>query len=203
MFDNTSRKSQWLDTDQTPLSVPKPHKFAKKCMLCVWWNTTEIVHFEVLESGKTVDSTLYCQQLERVNQAMVSKGLNPKKTRLLHDNARPHASVLTQNKIEELSWKVLAHALYSPDLAPSDYHLFRSMQHFLRDIKFLNVDEVRNWLSDFFDSQPIEFYARGIRSLRERWRRVINLNGEYYIDKKILYSKIKALTKYTKTLRTF
>jgi [histone H3]-lysine36 N-dimethyltransferase SETMAR len=104
-FDNTHRGLQWLGPDQVPEGTPKPHKFVKKVMLCVWWNTKGIVHHEVLESGQTVKSDLYCLQLERVNQGLVRKDIDPTKTRLLHDNARPHVSVKTQQKIEELGWK--------------------------------------------------------------------------------------------------
>ncbi|KAG5311526.1 SETMR methyltransferase, partial [Acromyrmex insinuator] len=42
-----------------------------------------------------------------------------------HDNARPHTSLMTRQKLRELSWEVLMHPPYSPDLALSDYHLFR------------------------------------------------------------------------------
>ena len=90
MFDNTTQGSQWLGRDQAPSGVSKPNKFVKKVMLCVWWNTRGIVHYEVLESGQTVDSALYCQQLERVNQALVYKGSKPEDTRQLHVNPRPH-----------------------------------------------------------------------------------------------------------------
>ncbi|KAG5309958.1 SETMR methyltransferase, partial [Acromyrmex insinuator] len=42
-----------------------------------------------------------------------------------HDNARPHISLMTRQKLRELGWEVLMHPPYSPDLALSDYHLFR------------------------------------------------------------------------------
>jgi histone-lysine N-methyltransferase SETMAR len=29
--------------------------------------------------------------------------------------------------IQEFDWEILSHPPYSPDLAPSDYHLFRSL----------------------------------------------------------------------------
>lgn len=96
MFDNTSNRSQWVDSDQVPVGVPKPHRFVKKAMLCVWWNTRGIVHFEVLESGQTVNSALYCQQLDRVRRGLNDKHVYPGTTRLLHDNARPHVSIATQ-----------------------------------------------------------------------------------------------------------
>ena len=41
-----------------------------------------------------------------------------------HDNARPHAAIPVKNYLENSGWEVLHHPPYSPDLAPSDYHLF-------------------------------------------------------------------------------
>ncbi|EFN77434.1 hypothetical protein EAI_13713, partial [Harpegnathos saltator] len=38
--------------------------------------------------------------------------------------------------VMELEWKVFPHSTYCPNLGPSDYHLFRSMQHALQDIHF-------------------------------------------------------------------
>ncbi|GFY30884.1 putative DD34D transposase [Trichonephila clavipes] len=40
------------------------------------------------------------------------------------NNARSHASLVTRQKLWELGWEVLMHPPYSPDLAPSDCHLF-------------------------------------------------------------------------------
>ena len=36
-----------------------------------------------------------------------------------------------QAKLLQLDWEVLIHSSYSPDLAPSDFHLLQSLQHFL------------------------------------------------------------------------
>ena len=43
---------------------------------------------------------------------------------LLHDNATSHTSKMVRNYLETLNWEVLPHAAYSPDLDPSEYHLF-------------------------------------------------------------------------------
>jgi histone-lysine N-methyltransferase SETMAR len=43
---------------------------------------------------------------------------------LHHDNARPHTAPAAQERIEKLKWELLEHLPYSPDLAPSDFHLF-------------------------------------------------------------------------------
>ncbi|KAG5315239.1 MOS1T transposase, partial [Pseudoatta argentina] len=43
---------------------------------------------------------------------------------LLHDDARPHVAKPVKTYLETLKWEVLPHPLYSPDIAPSDFHLF-------------------------------------------------------------------------------
>ena len=45
-----------------------------------------------------------------------------------HDNARPHTAKVVKTYLNGQDWEVLPHSLYSPDIAPSDYYLFRTMQ---------------------------------------------------------------------------
>ena len=45
------------------------------------------------------------------------------------DNTRPHTSLVTRKKLLELGWEMTPHPPYSSDHAPSDYHLFRSLQN--------------------------------------------------------------------------
>ena len=42
----------------------------------------------------------------------------------LQDNALPHTAQRTTCTLQQLGWEVLPHPPYSPDLAPSDFHLF-------------------------------------------------------------------------------
>ena len=100
---------------------------------------------------------------------------------VLHDNARLHTARVTQEKILELDWSVLLHLLYSPGLAPSDYHLFRSLQNSLIDTNFSNEDQVREFVENFFRSKPPEFYAKEIEELPNKWQKVIANDGEYII----------------------
>ena len=46
---------------------------------------------------------------------------------------RPHTSLVTCQKLVELGYGVLAHPSYSPNLAPTDYHLFLSIQNSLAE----------------------------------------------------------------------
>ncbi|XP_012062516.1 PREDICTED: histone-lysine N-methyltransferase SETMAR-like [Atta cephalotes] len=51
------------------------------------------------------------------------------------DNVRPHVSLITRQKLLELSWDVLPHPSYLPNLASSDF-LFRSLQNSLNGKSF-------------------------------------------------------------------
>ncbi|XP_047366075.1 histone-lysine N-methyltransferase SETMAR-like [Vespa velutina] len=126
---------QWLSPNELPRSTAKPGLHPKKALLCVWWSIRGIVHFEVLKPGQTVNADLYCKQLDRVNQSLIEK---------------PHCARQTLEKINELGWEVLPHPTYSPDITPSDLHLFRSLQHFLSGKKFENLDNVQNAISRIF-----------------------------------------------------
>ena len=82
----------------------------------------------------------------------------------LHDNAKPHTSNMAQKKIKELQWEVLPHPPYSPDLAPSDFHLFRSMEHLLCNQKFKSSDNVDLVVSQYIDLKNPKFFSDGFKS---------------------------------------
>uniref|UniRef100_A0A914HQ22 Transposase n=1 Tax=Globodera rostochiensis TaxID=31243 RepID=A0A914HQ22_GLORO len=151
-------------------------------MICVWWDVHGVVHYELLGRNETVNAELYCQQLRRLNQAIQQK--RPNRTYgviLQHDNARPHTANMTKMALQELGWEVLPHPPYSPDVAPSDYHLFRSLSNALSGVTLENAAALQNWLDEFFASKPPIFFKRGIEKLPGRWEEMNNA-GEYIID---------------------
>ena len=62
----------------------------------------------------------------------------------------PRTAARTQAKIKDLGWKLSAHLLYSPDLAPFDFHLFGPLKESIRGVHFQTDEEVKaavsNWL---------------------------------------------------------
>ena len=149
-------------------------------MLCVWWDYEGIIHFELLEKNQTVDAV---QQMERVKMAIQEKRPNRlHRVLLLLDNARPHIAKRTKEAIEGYGWEVLPHPPYSPDLAPTDFHPFRSLSNAMRGVSFNNDAELKTCLDGFFGSKTKDFYRQGIEKLVERWGKVIDTNGEYIVD---------------------
>jgi hypothetical protein len=82
----------------------------------------------------------------------------------------------------ELDWEILPHPPYSPDLAPSDYHLFRSLSNNLHGVSFNNNDGFQNWLDNFFKAKLADFFKCGTEILLECWEAVVNNGGEYILN---------------------
>ena len=65
------------------------------------------------------------------------------------------------DKIKELGGiKLLPHPLYSADLEPSDYYIFRSIAHFLKCKQFKDVEDIG--IQAFIDSKPKEWLCQGL-----------------------------------------
>ncbi|GBP46371.1 Mariner Mos1 transposase [Eumeta japonica] len=99
---------------------------------------------------------------------------------ILHDNARPHVEVPVKNYLKTLDWELLPHTPYSPDIAPSDYHLFRSMAHALSEQRFTSYEDTKNWVDSWIASKDKEFFRLRIRTLPERWKKVVASDGQYF-----------------------
>ena len=97
-----------------------------------------------------------------------------------HGNARPHVAIPVKNYLENSEWEVLPHLPYSPDLAPSDYHLFRSMQIALTGIRFTSEQGIKNLLNSLLAAKLVQPFSDGIHKLPERWEEVIALDGQYF-----------------------
>ena len=156
---NYRHSRQWLGSGEKGVPTPKPELHPKKIMLCFWWGTRGIIYWE--------QAHVYCQQLDRVAQSLKGK--------------QPHVALLTKKKIQDLKWTTIRHPPYSPDLAPSDYHLFGSLASHLSEKSFEDEDDLKKFLTEYFASKSPDFYQAGIKSLPKRWQHIVDNNGAYYI----------------------
>lgn len=125
---------------------------------------------------RTVNGNVYRAALQRAARAL---GDREDPIVFLHDNATPHTARDTRDLLERLDWEVLPHPPYSPDIAPSDFHLFRSLKSWLKGRRFNSVEDIQTALQEYFDYKDEAFYARGINSVCDRWEQVIAFEGDY------------------------
>ena len=107
------------------------------------------------------------------------RGLLSKKVLLQYDNARPHVAKATIETINKLGFEVLEHPAHSPDLAPSDYHLFAPLKDALRGCKFSSDESVQKAVHQWLCDQPKTFFSDGIYKLVDRWNKCIEMGGDY------------------------
>jgi len=183
-FDNPKRRKSICDPGKPSTSTPKRNIHGKKVMLCIWWDQKGVVHHELLKQSQTITAEHYQQQLIRLNNALKNKrpeyAKRHDKVIFQHDNARPHVGKIVKATLEALGWDVLPHPPYSPDIAPSDYHLFRSMAHGLSDQHFNNYEEIEKWLNEWIASKDESFFHHGIQQLPYRWDKIIANDGKYF-----------------------
>ncbi|GFY35558.1 mariner Mos1 transposase [Trichonephila clavipes] len=156
-FKNPKRNRSYVDPGQPSKSTARPNHFGRKTMLYIFWDQEGPIYYELLKPGKTINNDHYKQQLLNLNDSILEKREQYKKRQhkviFLDDNAPSHRVKPTKDIVKALSWEPLAHAAYSPDLAPSDYHLFASLGHALSDQRFTSFENVKSWLDDWLTSK--------------------------------------------------
>jgi len=68
----------------------------------------------------------------------------------------------------------MRHPPYSPDLAPSDYHLFPNLKQHLRGQRFLTDNELKYATKEWLKEQSELFYFTGIEKLWQRYKLCID-----------------------------
>jgi len=105
----------------------------------------------------------YCKQLDNLKAAIQEKCssiMNRHGVVFHQDNALPHISVKSLQKLKGFGWDILRYPPYSPDMVHSDFHLFHSLQHFHLKKRLTSLSNVQNNLDKFFESKSGEFYRR-------------------------------------------
>lgn len=163
-------------------SVRTTSMTTKKHMVSVFWDAHGILLVDVLSTGAHINAEKYCQQLEKMKQAVYEKRRCASLTDFyfLQDNARSHTAYLTKKKLQELQINVLEHPPYSPDLSPSDFYLFSPMKLAVHGKKYDNASDIMNDIHEWFNSKNQKFYSKAFELLPTRWEKCVKANGDYF-----------------------
>ena len=87
-----------------------------------------MVYYELLKPEDTLNTKRYQQQLTDLNRSLFEKTPECRKRQhkviFLHGNTPLYTAKPVYDRLGSISWEILPRVTYSPDLAPSDYHLF-------------------------------------------------------------------------------
>jgi len=81
-----------------------------------------------------------------------------KEASFLHDKAPAHRALASQKKLVYLGFQCLDHPPYSPDLTPSDHHLFPGLKKRLKCRHFSSDAVVIAAAETWLEGQPSEFF---------------------------------------------
>ena len=105
-------------------------KSAGKYLAAIFWDQESILTIDYLPKGQTIKAEYYSSMMVQLKDILKEKRLGKvtKGVLLLHDIAPAHRALATQKKLAYLAFQCLDHPPYSPDMAPSDYHLFPGLK---------------------------------------------------------------------------
>jgi histone-lysine N-methyltransferase SETMAR len=142
-----------------------PHK---KLMLMFFWDMRgPLAKFQA--HGESVNSAEYSALLQDQLKPTIRhkrRGLLSKGVLLLHDNAWPHTATAMVQTVQWLGFELLPHPPYSPDLAPSDYHIFSPLK-ILRGHRFGSHGDVQQAVQTWLREQQRSFLFKGMKKLVE------------------------------------
>ena len=117
----------WLQHGSKRPQIPKPTIGMKKSLFSIYFSPRGIILVDIVLQGQRYNSTYFTQTILPELESYYRK-FRPKsglKNVILHlDNARPHNSLISSSKIEELGMKRMKHPPYSQDISPLDFWLF-------------------------------------------------------------------------------
>jgi len=153
-------------------SLPRPKKFrvqksAGKVLASIFWDQDGILFIDYLPKGQIINAEYYSSLVVQMEDILKEKrrGKFTKGALFLHDNAPAHRALATQKELAYLGFQCLDHAPYSPDLAPSDYHLFPGPKKQLKGRHFSSDAEVIAAAETWLEGQHSEFFLSGLQKL--------------------------------------
>jgi transposase len=86
----------------------------------------------------------------------------------LHDNVLPHTDDSTLALLEHFNWELFDQPPYSPDLAPSDFHLFTYLKNWMESGRFKKNEKLMEGVKMWLNSQAADFFDTSIQKLTSR-----------------------------------
>jgi transposase len=171
------------DRDELPPNVKRTIS-SKKTMVSAHCSLCGFVSVEFLPMGQKYNSQFFTETVlpsTEKKHAECHPKLRTTAAHLRVDNAKPHTSKMSIEKIEELGFILVPQPPYSPDLAACDLFLFGYLKQHLEGNHFTREDQVIAAVMEVFDKIPLQTFQNVMDDWQYRLRRCIQLGGEYLL----------------------
>jgi hypothetical protein len=81
--------------------------------------------------------------------------------------------------LKHFNWELFDHTPYSPDLTPSDYHLFTYLKNWLGSQHLNNSEECMEGDETWLSSQAADFFDTSIQNLIPQYDKCLNSGDDY------------------------
>lgn len=172
---------QWKFKGEKPPRKFKVRLSAGKLMATIFWDVEGILMIDYLPKNTTMNAEYYANLLDQLRKKIKEdrRGKLSKGVLILHDNAPAHTAFKARSSLTKNGFTEINHPPYSPDLAPSDYFLFKNLKKNLRGRRFSTDEEMKDAVNDYFDEQNNNYYFNGMLSLIDKCRKCISVAGDY------------------------
>ncbi|BES95996.1 Hypothetical protein NTJ_08805 [Nesidiocoris tenuis] len=148
-------------------------------VLSIFWDCEGLLTIDYFPLRKSINRFDYAFLLLKMDSSLkATRGNRADRNLLLHDNSAAHKSKIVRSILERLKIEELDHPPYSPDLSPTDYHIFEKLKRdILRDRRHMGLGKLKSEIDEFFRNFGPEFYFDGLRQLVVKHRRCISNKG--------------------------
>ncbi|UYV69974.1 hypothetical protein LAZ67_7001357 [Cordylochernes scorpioides] len=168
---------QWRHSGSPPPKKAKTVPSAGNVMVPVFWDFEGVLFLDFLNKGQTITGNYYANFVKQLRDAFKEKRRGKLSRKIVYhqDNAPSYRSLQAMAAIYDSGFELLPHAPYSPDLSPSDFHLFPHLKRSLSGIHFRSDEDVIDAVTSFFETLETSFFLEGIKALEHRWKKCIDL----------------------------
>ena len=164
------QSKQWKHPGSPPPKKAKTVPSAGKVMASLFWDADGILLIDYLQKGQTINGTCYASLLMQLREKIKIKrrGKLTKGVLFHQDNAPVHKFVIAMAAIHDRGFKLVEHPPYSPDLAPSDFHLFPKLKTAISGTHIHSNNHVIHAVDDFLNGQEKDSFKSGIEAHKHR-----------------------------------
>lgn len=178
---NYFTKNAWLP-DGSEFEIPKRMISDQKIMIFTAFSTAGIILIEMVPPHTSFNSAFMCDIiLPKLHQAAHEiQGVRANAKLFIHfDNAKPHVSLKTSNKMKQLHMEKVENPVYSPDVSPNDFFLYGFIKEKLKGRIHSTFEDLFNSVVEIATKIDKTTWENVYDDWLNRLQTVIDRDGQY------------------------